>query len=122
MADQISIILNNVGNNIYQQSQREFLSSPVIADMMRVILNNSSQLSNIIKIRSTKSFGSQSNRDISLLNYVDAKNKTNLIIDVPLVPRLLLDGTTSVQMDIAANTEIDLLFYIDQVNQGGLLT
>jgi hypothetical protein len=121
MAD-IAIILNNVGNDTYSQSSREFLTSPILTDMMRIMLSTETQLNNVIRIRNSKSFGSSSNRDISLRNYISAsKSKTNLILDVALTPPLLLNGQTYFQTDIEPNSEIDLMFYFDQIEIGDIL-
>ena len=120
MAD-IAIILDNAGNDRYAQSAREFLTAPIMADRVRILLSNANQLQNIIKIRNEKSVGTSSNRDISIGNYVSAANKTNLIIDVPLDPSILLDGQTYFQTVLEANSEMYLLFYFDQVEIGDLL-
>lgn len=120
MAD-TAIILNNIGNNTYIQSAREFLVSPIKVIMMRVILNSEEQINNILKIRNSKSVGTQSNRDISLFQYIDALNKTNLIMDIMLDPPLILDGQTSFQITIEPYNEIDLLFYFDQSDRENLL-
>jgi hypothetical protein len=90
--------------------------------MVRVLLNKASQLNNIVKIRNQKSFGGEWNRDISLQNYIKSSDKTNLIIDITLDPPLVIDGQTFFQMDIEANSEIDLMFYFDQAESGKLLT
>lgn len=109
-----AIILNNSGNDKYAQASREFLSNPITVDMMKVILDNEDQLNNIIQLRNEKSFGSEWNRDISLKNYTNAINKTNLILDIPLNPPITLDGETYFSTSLAANTEMVLLFYYDQ--------
>lgn len=115
------IKLNNQGDSIYAQTAREFLTSPIKTDMMRVILANEAQINNNIKIRNSSSFGSQSNRDISLRNFISAMNRTNLIVDIKLSPPVVLDGQTYFQTDIEANSEIDLLFYFEQKDIGDLL-
>ena len=120
MAD-IAIILDNAGNDVYAQTSRDFLTSPVRADLMRVLLDNESQLNNVVKIRNFKSVGTQSNRDISLRQFISAKNPTNLIIDVPLNPPVILDGQTSFRIVIEANSTINLMFYFDQAEIGDLL-
>lgn len=119
---EVAIILDNAGNNIYAQTAREFLVSPIRAELMRVLLSTASQISNIIKIRNQKSFGSESNRDVILSNYISAMDKTNLIIDVPLNPPLILDGQTSFQVVLAPNSEVYLLFYFSQSDIEKLLT
>lgn len=116
-----AIILNNSGNNVYAQSAREFLTSPVKVDVMRILLNNVNQLNNVLKIRNSKSVGTQSNRDISLYQYINAMNKTNMIVDIVLDPPIILDGNTSFQIPIEGNTEIDLLFYVIQSDIENLL-
>ena len=121
MANDVAIILDNQGNNIYAQAAREYITSPITVNMMRVILFSEAQINNVIKIRNSKSYGSKSNRDISLLNFISAMDHSNLIIDVPLSPKIILDGQTYFQTDIEANSEIDLLFYFDQINIGELL-
>lgn len=121
MAD-ISIILNNVGNDRYAQVSRELIGNPIITNLMKVLLTTESQVNNIIQIRNERSFGAESNRDISLRNFVDALNKTGLIVDVPLDPPVILDGQTFFQTVLEANSEIDLLFYFDQVEVSGFLT
>jgi hypothetical protein len=113
MAD-AAIILDQIGNDRYAQNSREYLTNPILADKLKVLLNSAAQLDNIIKIRNFKSFGSQSIRDISLRNYVNATNRTNLIIEIPLNPPVLLDGQTYFETDIEANSEIDLMFYFRQ--------
>jgi hypothetical protein len=120
--NQTAIILNNSGNDVYAQTSREFLASPVKAILMRVLLSNTAQIGNIIKIRNSKSFGSQSNRDISLSNFISVMDKTNLIIDIPLDPPVILDGQTSFQTVIEANSDIYFLFYINQSDLSTLLT
>lgn len=119
---EVAIILDNAGNNIYAQTAREFLVSPIRAELMRVLLSTASQISNIIKIRNQKSVGSESNRDVILTNYISAMDKTNLIIDVPLNPPLILDGQTSFQVVLAPNSEMHLLFYFSQSDIEKLLT
>lgn len=118
MADGVVIILDNTGDDAYKQSAREFLTNPILTDFMRVILDNADQINNVIKVRNVKSFGSESNRDISLRNYADAKNYTNMttnpILDVPLNPPILLDGQTYFETDLEALSEMDLLFYFEQ--------
>ena len=113
MAD-TAIILDQIGNDRYAQNSREYLTNPILADKLKVLLASAAQLDNIIKIRNFKSFGSQSIRDISLRNYVNATNRTNLIIEIPLNPPVLLDGQTYFETDIEANSEIDLMFYFRQ--------
>lgn len=116
------IILDNSGDNAYKQSAREFLTNPILTDFMRVILDNAAQINNIIKVRNVKSFGSESNRDISLRNFADAKNYTNMtanpILDVPLNPPILLDGQTYFETELEANSEMNILFYFDQAEIG----
>jgi hypothetical protein len=118
---EVAIILDNAGNDKYAQSSREYLTSPIKADMLRILLSTPDQLQNIIKIRNDKSVGTSSNRDISIGNYVSAENKTNLIIDVPLNPPLLLDGQTYFQTVLEPNSEMDFLFYFDEQDIGELL-
>jgi hypothetical protein len=121
MAD-IAIILDNVGNNKYAQASREFLVSPVRANKLKIILTSANQIYNIIKIKNSKSSGSESNRDISLQNYIKASDKTNLIIDIILDPPVILDGQTYFETVLEANSEMDMLFYVDQVEMQELLT
>jgi hypothetical protein len=117
-----AIILNNSGNDTYAMVAREWLTAPVAAVKMRILLSTAAQIDNLIRIRNEKSSGKSSNRDISIGNYVDARNKSNLIIDIPLDPPLVLDGQTYFQTDIEASSEIDLLFYFkDQAELGDLL-
>lgn len=114
MAD-IAIILDNQANNVYAQNSREFLVAPIYVSTMRVLLSSQAQLLNTIKIRNSLSVGTESNRDISLTNYVSAStSKTNLILDIDLNPPVKLDGQTYFQTDIEPQSEIDLLFYFDQ--------
>jgi hypothetical protein len=120
MAD-VAIILDNVGNNIYAQTAREFLTNPILASRVRIILSTAAQLNNTIKIIHDVSEGQKFNKEISVRNYISAKNSTNLIIDVPLDPPLVLDGKTYFQTDIEAGCEIDLLFYCDQLDRESLL-
>ena len=108
------IILDNTGDDNYKQSAREFLANPILTDLMRVLLDNTNQIDNIIKVRNTKSFGGESNRDISLRNFANAKDYTNLILEVPLSPPVLLDGQTYFETELEPNSEMDLLFYFDQ--------
>jgi len=119
------IILDNAGDDAYKQSAIEFLTNPILTDFMRVILDNANQINNIIKVRNSKSFGSESNRDISLRNYSDAKNYTNMtanpILDVPLNPPIQLDGQTYFETGLEANSEMDLLFYFEQNEAGSVL-
>jgi hypothetical protein len=120
MAD-VAIILDNAGNDVYAQNSREYLSNPIRVDLMRILLTNIDQINNVIKIRNEKSVGTQSNRDISIGRYVEAMDKTNLIIDIPLDPPLILDGQTSFQTVLAANSQMDLLFYFDQLYKEDVL-
>ena len=120
MAD-VAIILNNSGNNIYAQTARELLNSPVAVDFMRVLLSNPSQIANTIKIRNSKSVGSASNRDVMLQNYINATNKTNEVIDIPLNPPLVLDGQTYFETVLEGNSEIHLMFFFDQNDIEGLI-
>lgn len=115
------IILDNTGDDSYKQSAREFLTSPITTDLMRVLLDNAAQKDNIIKIRNVRSFGGESNRDISLRNFSNAKDYDSLIIDVPLNPPVLLDGQTYFETELEAESEIDLLFYFDQAEIGSVL-
>lgn len=115
------IILDNVGDAAYKQSAREFLSNPILADSMKVIMSDDNQVNNIIHIRNVTSFGSQSNRDISLRNHVNAKDFTALILDVPLNPPILLDGQTYFETDLEPLSEMDLLFYFEQEEPGLVL-
>jgi hypothetical protein len=115
MAD-IAIILDNAGNDIYIQNSREYLTNPIKVDLMRIILTTVEQIGNIIKIRNSKSVGTETNRDISIGKYISAMDKTNLIIDVPINPPMILNGQTSFQIELAANSEMDLIFYFDQAN------
>jgi hypothetical protein len=121
MAD-VAVLYNNTGNNIYSQVGRDFLTSPIRTFRMRVLLSNEEQIDKLIVIRSGTSFGSQFNRNISLRDYISAMDKTNLIIDIPLDPALVIDGETYFQVELAPNSEIDFLFYFDQVKIENLLT
>ena len=103
---EVAIILNNSGNNVYAQTARELLTSPVAVDFLRVLLSNPGQINNTIKIRNSKSVGSASNRDVQLQNYVLATNKTNQVIDIPVIPPLVLDGQTYFETVLEGNTEI----------------
>jgi hypothetical protein len=116
-----AIILDNQGDGTYSQSAKEFLNSPIVACLLRIILSTPAQLSNIIYINNDSSLGTRHNRAISIGNYVSAKNSTNLIIDVPLDPPVILNGKTYFKTDVAANSEIDLLFYFDQADISDLL-
>jgi hypothetical protein len=116
-----AIILDNQGDNTYAQNAREFLTSPIVASRVRIILSTANQLNNILMIRHDRSEGGNYAKDISIRNYVNAKNATNLIIDVPLDPPLVLDGKTYFQTDVEPNSEIDLLFYFDQLDRESLL-
>lgn len=120
MADGVAIVLDNKGDSTYAQSAREFLTNPISADMVRVMLTNYNQASSIIKVRNTKSIGTHSNRDVSLKNFINAMNRTSLIIDVPLYPPISLDGQTYFETEIEANSQIDLIFYCDQEEIGDI--
>jgi hypothetical protein len=89
--------------------------------MLRVLLADETQIDNIIHVRNSKSFGSTSNRDISLRNFIKSTDLSNLIIDIPLSPPILLDGQTYFETDLEANSEMDLMFYFDQEEIGSLL-
>jgi hypothetical protein len=117
MAD-TAIILDNVGNDVYAQTAREYLTSPIVADFMRIVLSTANQLNNIIRIRNSKSVGSASNRDISIGSYVKAGESTNLIIEIPLSQPLILDGQTYFQTVLEPNSEMDILFYFDEQEIG----
>jgi hypothetical protein len=117
MAD-TAIILNNAGNDVYAQTAREYLTSPIVADFMRIVLTTATQLNNIIRIRNTKSVGTGSNRDISIGSFVKAGESTNLIIEIPLNPPIILDGQTYFQTVLEPNSEMDILFYFDEQEIG----
>jgi hypothetical protein len=122
MADSgVPILLDLVGNDKYAQTSREFLTSPILTDYVRVLLTTADQINNVIRIRNEKSFGSESNRDISLQKYISATDRTNLIIDIPISPPILLDGQTFFETDIEPQSEIDLLFFFDQKDIGDKL-
>lgn len=121
MAD-IAIILDNVGNDLYAQSAREFLTSPIKADQLKILLESESQIANILKIRNKSSFGNEANRDISLRNFISATNKSNLIIDVQLSPPVVLDGSTYFEIILDPASTIYLMFYFDQQKIAELLT
>ena len=121
MAEGTVIILDNAGDDVYSQSSREYLTNPITTDKIRIFLENASQLDNIIKIRNSKSFGSESNRDISLKQFVSAMDKTNLIVDINLYPPVKLDGQTYFQTDLEPASEIKILFYFDQMEVAELL-
>ncbi len=117
MAEDTTItITDNDGDNNYKQSAREFLTSPILVDMLKIILQNEDQINNNIKIRNETSFGVLSNRDIMIRNYISATDFTNLIIDIPLRPALLLDGSTYFQIALQPNSTLELLFSFEQVN------
>lgn len=109
-----AIILNNSGNDRYAQISRSIIANPIVTNMMKVVINDEAQLENIIQIRNENSFGGEWNRDISLKNYVNAINRSNLILDIPLNPPVTLDGETYFSTSLAANTTMDLIFYYDQ--------
>ena len=48
-------------------------------------------------------------------------DKDSLIIDVPLNPPILLDGQTYFETELEANSEMDLLFYFEQVEIGEVM-
>lgn len=122
MANEICIIENNVGNNIYAQTAREFLTNPIKTDMVRILIDNENQLANNLKIKNYRSTGTQSNREISLRNYISAsKSTTKLILDIKLDPPVILDGQTYFETDIAAGTQMDMMFYFDQLELERLL-
>jgi hypothetical protein len=110
----VPILLDNSGNDVYSMASLEFLTNPIRTDLMKVLLGSTAQLENIIKIRNFTSFGSESNRDISLKKFISALDKTNLIVDVILNPPVILDGQTYFQTDIEPNSELGLLFFYDQ--------
>jgi hypothetical protein len=115
MADETIItVTNNQGSNRYAQVSRDFLISPVAVDFLRVIIDNNNQLLNLIKIRNSSSTGRTANRDISLSSYTNALNKTNLIVDIPLEPAMVIDGQTYFETDIEPYSEIYLIFYYKQ--------
>jgi hypothetical protein len=117
----VAIILDNQGDGNYMQSAREFLTSPIMTDLLKIILSTPAQLSNIVYIKNDSSLGYHHNRTISIGSFVSAKGSTNLIIDVPLDPPVILNGKTYFQTDVAANSEIDLMFYYDQAEISDLL-
>jgi hypothetical protein len=121
MTDGTVIILDNSGDDSYRQSSREYLTNPIRTDRIKILLTNTAQLDNLFKIRNFKSFGSESNRDISLKQFISALDKTNLIIDIKLDPPIILDGQTYFQTDIEPNSEIDLVFEFDQVEMADYL-
>ena len=116
-----SIILDNQGDGNYFQNAREFLNSPIVATLLKIVLSTPAQISNILYVNNDSSLGTRHNRTISIGNYVSAKGSTNLIIDVPLDPPVILNGKTYFKTDVAANSEIDLMFYYDQADISDLL-
>jgi hypothetical protein len=115
--DGVGIILNNTGDNIYAQSARDFLINPIKVRKMRFFLTDGSLVMNIVQIRNSKSIGAQWNRDISLQNYIDViKNSTNMIIDIPLDPPLIIDGQTYINVMLPSASEMDIMFYYLQTD------
>jgi hypothetical protein len=121
MADIITIE-NNVGNNVYAQTAREFLTSPIETDMVRVLIDNEEQLNYNLKIKNYRSTGRESNRELPLRNYISAsKSTTNLIVDIKIDPPVILDGQTYFEVTLAPSTQMNLMFYFDQVYLESLL-
>lgn len=121
MADQVAILTNNTGNNIYAQAGREFLTNPIKATSLKILVDNDAQISDNIKIRNYRSFGGESNRDISLRRYISATDKNARIIDIPLDPPVILDGQTYFELSIEPGSEVDFLFYFEQAELSELL-
>jgi hypothetical protein len=121
MADQVAILTNNTGNNIYAQAGREFLTNPIKATSLKILVDNDAQISDNIKIRNYRSSGGESNRDISLRRYISATDKNARIIDVVLDPPVILDGQTYFELSIEPGSEVDFLFYFEQAELSELL-
>jgi hypothetical protein len=116
--DGVVIILDNVGDDAYKQLGRDTLTNPITTSMMRVMLSSEAQIDNNIKIRNTTSFGKSYSRDLSLRNFIDSTTYSNLIIDIKLQPPIILDGQTYFETDLEALSEMDILFYYEQVDIG----
>lgn len=114
MADN-PIILNNSGDDQYKMLSREWLSNPVLCSHLKIMLADASQLAQAIEIKSHTSNGAEDNRIITLAKYVNSTDKNNLIVSVPLSPKLLLDGSAYFRMKIPALSQVILIFSYDQM-------
>jgi hypothetical protein len=108
------IILNNSGDDQYKMLSREWISNPVLCKHLKIMLADASQLAQAIEIKSHTSTGAEDNRTITLAKYINSSDKSNLIVDVPLIPELLLDGSTYFRIKIPALSQVILVFSYEQ--------
>ena len=111
----MALILNNVGDDSYKFIARDWSTNPVKCKWMKIILADDTQLSKVMTITSKTSTGANDVRKISFQKYVDAKNRSNLILTFPLDPELILDGSTSFKLAIPAYSQVQMMFYYDQL-------
>ena len=113
MADN-PIILNNSGDDNYNFAAREWVSNPIKCKALKVILADDSQIAEILEIRSKTSTGAQDVRRLSFSKFVSASNRNSLIIEIPLTPELILDGSTSFKLSVPALSQVLMIFYYNR--------
>jgi hypothetical protein len=107
------VILNNSGDDDYKFVSRNWISNPVKCKLLKIILADESQLSQILTITSFTSTGGQDVRKFSFGKYVNSIDKNNLIIQIPLNPVLILDGQTKFKLSIPAYSQVTMMFFYD---------
>lgn len=108
------VILNNVGDDNYKLVAREWIGDPVKCEAVKIFLADDSQINTILEIRSKTSSGAQDARKLSFSRYVSTKNRSSLIVTIPLQPYLILDGSTSFKMTIPALSQVVMIFYYNR--------
>lgn len=115
------IILANQGDNNYQFVNRDWATTPIKAKFLRLFLADESMLQQTMEIRTVSSTGLLDVRKIPLSSYSLATDKTNLILFIPLIPPLILEGNTSFRLNIPAQSTVRMMFYFDRVSFANLL-
>ena len=115
------IILANQGDNNYKFVSRDWLTTPVKAEFIRLFLADESMLQQTLEIRTISSTGKLDKRQIALSTYPKATDKTSLILLIPLTPPLLLDGNTFFRLNVPAQSTVRMMFYYERRDLKGLL-
>jgi hypothetical protein len=114
MAFENPIILNNAGDNAYAMLARDWATNPVAVSYLRLILADSSQLTQTLEIKNRTSFGAEKNRVLSLGQFGNALDKQGLILVIPFNPPLIMDGNTYFIMKVPAFSRVLMMFYYEQ--------
>jgi len=110
----MGILYNNIGDDNYNAVNREWASNPIKCNELKVFLADESQLQQVMEIRSFNSNGVQEKRQIAFQKYVSAKDPNSLIVNIPLVPDIIIDGKTSFKIKIPALSQIKLMFFYNR--------